>query len=363
MTKVPSAPFQLFHLSEDDNGQTLGAVIKNRMAQWSWGQTREAILKRRVQVNGNLCLDQARKVTQKDVIKLWNESLPKPVQPTAVKFAYVDDFFVVVEKPPGVTSTRHFEERNLPKKRKQLQPTLEELLPEALEKHFYSKSKLAEREMQLGPKGVNKKTKGRLSAQDAQRQRNFRLKKFEVFAVHRLDRDTSGLMLFARTPSIAKELGVRFRNHEVVRKYHAVVHGYPVAQTFDNILVRDRGDGRRGSQPADRKDDPTAQRAITHMKPIERIGAYSMIECTLETGRTHQIRIHLSELGHMLCGDAIYNRTLDGIKVEDNSQAPRQALHSTTLELKHPISDEPLSFKMPWPADLHHWLKKLREAK
>ena len=362
MTKKPSAPFQVFHLSEDDNGLTLGAVIKLRMADWSWGQTREALLKRRVQVNGNLCLDQARKVTQKDVIKLWKESLPKPVQPTAVKFAYVDDFLVVVEKPPGITSTRHFEERNLPKKRKQLQPTLEELLPEALEKHFYSKSKLAERETQLGAKGGNKKTKGRLSAQDAQRQRAYQLKKFEVFAVHRLDRDTSGLMLFARTPSIAKLLGASFRKHEVVRKYHAVVHGHPPAQTFDTILVRDRGDGRRGSQPADRPEDDSAQRAITHMQPIERLGSYSMIECTLETGRTHQIRIHLSEAGFMLCGDAIYNRSPLGIQVEDNSGAPRQALHSATLEFKHPISDELISFKMPWPADLHNWLKKLRET-
>jgi len=359
MTKDTAAPFLIFHLSDDDNGQTLGSAIKKRMQEWSWGQTREAILKRRVQVNGNLCLDQARKVTSKDVIKLWRESLAKPVQLTAVKFAYVDDFLVVVEKPPGITSTRHFEERNLPKKRKQLQPTLEELLPEALEKHFLSRSKLAEREMS---QPVNKKTKGRLSAQDAQRQRAFHLKKYQVIAVHRLDRDTSGLMIFARTPSIAKELGLSFRKHDVVRKYHAVVHGHPAAQSFDNVLVRDRGDGKRGSKPEERLEDESAQRAITHVRPMERIGKYSMIECTLETGRTHQIRIHLSEAGHMLCGDAIYNRNLDGTKFEDTSGAPRQALHSATLEFKHPITDELLAFKMPWPADLHHWLKKLRET-
>ena len=91
MSKEKPTPFQLFHLSTEDNGQTLGASIKRRMEGWSWGQTREAILKRRVQVNGNLCLDQARKVTEKDVIKLWNESLPKPVQPSNVKIVYVDE--------------------------------------------------------------------------------------------------------------------------------------------------------------------------------------------------------------------------------------------------------------------------------
>ena len=361
MTKDNPSPFELFHLTEEDNGQTLGSAIKKRMAQWSWGQTREAILKRRVQVNGNLCLDQARKVTSKDVVKLWQESLAKPVQPTAVRFAYVDDFLVVVEKPPGITSTRHFEERNLPKKRKQLQPTLEELLPEALEKYFFSRSKLAEREANPS-RSVNKKTKGRLSAQDAQRQRAMQLKKFEVTAVHRLDRDTSGLMIFARTPSIAKLIGQSFRKHEVVRKYHALVHGHPQAQTFDSILVRDRGDGKRGTQPLDRPEDESAQRAITHIRPIETIGEYSMIECTHETGRTHQIRIHLSEAGHMLCGDSIYNRSIGGVRMDDKSGAPRQALHSASLEFKHPISDELLSFKMPWPADLHRWLKGLRDA-
>ena len=361
MTKDKPTPFQLFHLNDEDNGQTLGAIIKKRMAAWSWGQTREAIIKRRVQVNGNLCLDQARKVTSKDVVKVWNESLPKPVQPTAVKFAYADDFLVVVEKPPGITSTRHFEERNLPKKRKQLQPTLEELLPEAIEKHFLSRSKLAERE----PSGLptfNKKTKGRLSAQDAERQRAFRMKRFEVIAVHRLDRDTSGLMIFARTPSIAKILGLAFRKHEVTRKYHAVVHGHPQEQTFDSVLVRDRGDGKRGTQPADRLEDPSAQRAITHIRPMEKIGKYSMIECTLETGRTHQIRIHLSEAGHLLCGDSIYHRSANGDVTPDQSGAPRQALHSATLEFKHPISGDLLSFKMPWPADLHRWLKELRDS-
>ena len=210
-------------------------------------------------------------------------------------------------------------------------------------------------------KSVNKKTKGRLSAQDAQRQRATQLKRFEVIAVHRLDRDTSGLMIFARTPSIAKSLGLSFRKHEVVRKYHAVVQGHPQAQTIDSVLVRDRGDGKRGTQPADRPEDESAQRAITHIKPIERIGEYSMIECTLETGRTHQIRIHLSEAGHMLCGDGIYNRSILGEKIEDVSGAPRQSLHSSTLEFKHPISEELLKFKMPWPADLHRWLKELRE--
>ena len=359
MSKEKPAPFQLFHLNDEDNGQTLGAAIKKRMDQWSWGQTREAILKRRVQVNGNLCLDQARKVTEKDVVKLWRESLPKPVQPTHVKIVYVDDFIVVVEKPPGITSTRHFEERLLKEKRKQLQPTLEELLPLALEAHFQTRTSSADRGM-ADTRNNSRQSKSRLSAHDEQRQRMLRLKKFTVVAVHRLDRDTSGLMVFARTPSIAQMLGVVFRKHDVIRKYHAVVHGHPQSQTFDSVLVRDRGDGKRGTKPQDREEDPTAQRAITHVRPIETIGEYALVECELETGRTHQIRIHLSESGHMLCGESIYNRSLSGDSTEDRSNAPRQALHSATLELKHPMTDEQLAFRMPWPADLFKWLKELR---
>ncbi len=356
MSKEKPSPFLVFHLQEDDNGQTLGATIKKRMGQWSWGQTREAILKRRVQVNGNLCLDQARKVTEKDVVKLWKESLPRPVQPSHVKIVYVDDFLVVVEKPPGVTSTRHFEERLLKEKRKQLQPTLEELLPLALESHFQAR----ERTGKDGGKSP-RPTKGRrLSAHDEQRHRIIQLKKFAVIAVHRLDRDTSGLMLFARTPSVSQMLGTMFRKHDVIRKYHAVVHGHPAAQTFDSVLVRDRGDGRRGTKPADVADDSTEQRAITRIRPLETIGQYGMVECELETGRTHQIRIHLSEAGHMLCGETIYNVSIDGVQTEDRSNSPRQALHSATLELKHPVTEELLAFRMPWPADLFKWLKGIR---
>ena len=360
MSQEKPVPFQVFHLQEDDNGLTLGSALKKRMSQWTWGQTREAILKRRVQVNGNLCLDQARKVTEKDVVKLWRESLPKPVQPSHVKIVYADDFLVVVEKPPGITSTRHFEERLLKEKRKQLQPTLEELLPLALEAHFQSRSAAIEpnsKEKRNSPKPMKGR---RLSAQDEQRQRMLRLKKFAVVAVHRLDRDTSGLMIFARTPSVSQMLGTMFRKHDVVRKYHAVVHGHPKAQTFDSILVRDRGDGKRGTKPVGIEEDPTAQRAVTHIRPIESIGEYTMIECELETGRTHQIRIHLSEAGHMLCGETIYNRSLDGTQTMDNSGAPRQALHSATLEFKHPVTEESHSFRMPWPADLFKWLKELR---
>jgi 23S rRNA pseudouridine1911/1915/1917 synthase len=346
-----SEKFLLIHPTEEDVGRTLSNVLKDRLSGRSWGDVRSAILKRKVQINGNLCLDAARKLTMKDVIKVWRESLPKPVEPTAIKIVHVDDFLVVVEKPPGITSTRHFEERLLSKARRQLQPTLEELLPEALVLHFQSFIKK--------PATSNRREPMQRKNHETIRQYEHRIKRYAVIAVHRLDRDTSGLMIFARTPTIAESLGRMFRKHEVVRKYHAVVKGHPEAQTFDNILVRDRGDGVRGSKRSE-EEDRTEQRAITHIKPIESIGDYSLVECQLETGRTHQIRIHLAEAGFPLCGDPIYCKLPGGERIADTSGAPRQALHSATLEFRHPVGGEVLKFRMPWPSDLYKWLQSLR---
>ncbi|MBM3963819.1 MAG: RluA family pseudouridine synthase [Planctomycetes bacterium] len=358
MSKREKSPFQLIHLDPSDDGSVLERALKKRLTDWSWGDIRDAIRRRRVQVNGNLCMDLQRKVNARDVIKLWNESLPKPIEASDIRIVYADDFLVVVEKPAGITSVRHFEERNLSRKRRQLQPTFEELIPEALMHHFQSQrnASTSDRSGLPGPRLRDPRS----HRADAQKSLEALQKRYSVIAVHRLDRDTSGLMIFARTPSIAQSLGKSFKNHRIVRKYHAVVLGHPAEQTFDSILVRDRGDGHRGSKPADRGDDPTEQRAITHIRPLEKIGEYSLIECQLETGRTHQIRIHLSEARHLLCGDAIYCRNREGLTTQDTSNAPRQALHSATLAFDHPISGAKLSFKMPWPADLHRWLTQLR---
>lgn len=352
MSQPDREAFERLHLGAEDDGQVLERVLKRRFATWSWGEVRRAILGRRVQINGNLCLDCLRKITPRDVLKVFAQPLPKPVGVEDVRIVYVDDFLVVVEKPAGITSVRHFEERNLSDRRRQLQPTLEELLPQALDAYFHP---------QRAPPSP-KRRDPRQGHRDREKERAARWKRYRVVAVHRLDRDTSGLMVFARTPSVAQALGKAFRNHRVVRKYHAVVHGHPEAQTFDTVLVRDRGDGIRGTKPADRAEDPTEQRAITHVRPLERLGDYSLVECQLETGRTHQIRIHLSEAGFPLCGDPIYGRLRERRDGNDQSGAPRQALHSATLSLEHPITGASLDFKMPWPADLHRWLQGLRRT-
>ena len=363
----PKQPATVYHLCAENDGQTLSAALKTVVEDASWKQVKKWIAKRQVQVNGNLCLDEARRVTAKDVIKLWEQPLASPAQARDIRIVYLDANLLVVEKPAGVTSVRHFAERKISTRRRQLQPTLEELLPPALAKA----QKL--RWPPLPPVGMNKGRR-ETNLKRGKKQPNLlqNAKKLppelQVFPVHRLDRDTSGLMLFARNRIAEQKLVGLFRRHAVSREYVAVCHGLIENQTIKSMLVRDRGDGIRGSLPEDAavESAQAAQQAITHIissEPIETTAnsrSYSLVRLKLETGRTHQIRIHLSEAGHPICGDKIYFKRADGTLIKDGSQPPRQVLHSDRLAFTHPITGESLSFDMPLPQDLARWLKALK---
>jgi 23S rRNA pseudouridine1911/1915/1917 synthase len=353
---------QVYHLSQDLDGQTLAAAIKKLQTEASWGQVKRWISKRHVEVNGNLCIDEARRVKAGDVVKIWSQPMSKPVETADIRLAFVDEHLLVVEKPAGVNSVRHVEERSISTRRRQLQPTLEELLPPVLAKV----QRL--RWPPLPPKGMNKgvrkdprPVKGALPIQNPKKIPP----ELQVFAVHRLDRNTSGLMLFARTRPAELRLVGMFRRHTIQREYVAVCHGLIAPQKIESMLVRDRGDGLRGSLPANPTEEQLehAERAVTHILGSKSIagGAYSLVRCRLETGRTHQIRIHLSEAGHRLCGEPMYNLDADGKVLDDSSQAPRQALHSDRLIFTHPFTGQHMKFEMPWPKDLANWIRSLGE--
>src|SRR5262245_13921675 len=275
-----------FHLAAEHDGLTLAAALKRLLPELSWSQARKLLAGRRVQVNGNLCLDDERKVKAGDVVRLNHHALAPPATAEDVKLVYVDEHLVVVQKPAGVTTLRHREESDLPERRKQLQPTLDELLPQLLARHLGLPADRAE----PGGRGSRRAA--------AARGRKTRL--LALYPVHRLDRDTSGLMVFARTREAEQMLIGVFARHEVRRAYVAVVQGrLEQPQTIDTWLVRDRGDGLRGSSPLGEAAEG-AQRAITHIRPMEQFAGCTVVECRLETGRTHQIRIHLSESGHPL---------------------------------------------------------------
>src|SRR6476661_6713010 len=127
---------ETFHLAAEHSGLTVAAAMKRLLPNHSWSQVRNLIGSRRVQVNGNLCLDAERKVAASDVIKVSETSLPRSISEGDVRLVYVDEHLLVGQKPAGVTTLRHREETDLPERRKQLQPTLDELVQRRLAEHM-----------------------------------------------------------------------------------------------------------------------------------------------------------------------------------------------------------------------------------
>jgi len=172
--------------------------------------------------------------------------------------------------------------------------------------------------------------------------------------VHRLDKETSGVIVFTRTVAAKKHLANQFRAHTTSRRYVAIVHGVlSRKQTFRSYLVEDRGDGIRGSAP---RGSRQGQLAITHVEPLEKLVGATLVACRLETGRTHQIRIHLSEAGHPLVGERVYMRGWRGPVIE----APRMMLHAAELGFEHPTTGEPAAFEAEPPEDFQRVLAGLR---
>jgi 23S rRNA pseudouridine1911/1915/1917 synthase len=356
------AAARTFHIRPVLDGQSLASALKRLLPQQSWSDVKRLIAQRHVHVNGNLSVDEGRRLKAGDVVKVFEHPRAAPPTERDVRVRYIDDDLVVVEKPAGVTTLRHADERDWPQRRKDRMATLEEILQRVVGRRHPSTPAAARREAPPA-KGAKHPLPRRLPPKPGRSAHRppAHSRPPQVRPVHRLDRDTSGLMIFALSPQAEQALVRQFKNHEIDRKYLAVVHGHPDARTIETHLVRDRGDGLRGSSPRG-ADDPDAQRAVTHIKPLERVGDYAVIECRLETGRTHQIRIHLAETGHMLCGEKTYTRTAPNVHPsQDRSGAPRQALHSTDLTFTHPITHKPMHFHSPLPPDLAQWLDRLRK--
>jgi 23S rRNA pseudouridine1911/1915/1917 synthase len=323
-----------YHVQADAATRTLATALRGWLPQSpSWGEVRQLVRTRRVQIDGNLCLDAERRLKLGEVVRILPHSAAPPPREDDVRIRYLDEHLVIVEKPSGMTSVRHAEEQTWPAKRRQIQPTLEDLLPRI----------------------IAKKLAGNRRPRPGQQHKT---RTPPVRPVHRIDRETSGLMVFARTVPAERDLGQQFRAHTTGRRYLAIVHGNVEARTIESQLVRDRGDGRRGSS----REPDVGKRAVTHVRPIEHFEGYTLVECQLETGRTHQIRIHLSEAGHPICGEKVYLPPAQrGAKHADRSGAPRLALHAAELTVRHPTTDEPLHFKMPLPEDLASLVERLRK--
>ncbi len=192
----------------------------------------------------------------------------------------------------------------------------------------------------------------------------------QVGLVHRIDKDTSGLLVIAKTPDAKTGLGVQFFNKTTHRSYNALVWGN---------LIEDEGriEGNIGRDPKDRlrmtvfpPDSGIGKTAVTHYRVLERFGYVTLVECILETGRTHQIRAHMKYIGHPLFSDERYggNEIIRGERTGSYRQfvqncfklCPRQALHARTLGFVHPITKKQMDFTSELPADLDALIQKWR---
>jgi 23S rRNA pseudouridine1911/1915/1917 synthase len=180
--------------------------------------------------------------------------------------------------------------------------------------------------------------------------------------VHRLDKNTSGLMVIARNEKSQKYLVEQLQSHLVDREYSAIVYGHMIAGgTVDEPIGRDPKDRVKQAVSMSGKD------ATTHYRAIDRFKSHTHVKAVLETGRTHQIRVHLSYVGHSLIGDPMYGGRVRFPKKasEELKEAllnfKRQALHSKKLTLTHPISGESMSWKAPLPDDMLELLEVLKK--
>ena len=191
----------------------------------------------------------------------------------------------------------------------------------------------------------------------------------QVGLVHRIDKDTSGLLVVAKTPDAKTSLGLQFYNKTTKREYNALVWG--IVDEDEGTIV-----GNIGRNPKDRMQmavlsDPTqGKHAVTHYKVLERLGYVTLVKCVLETGRTHQIRVHMKHIGHVLFNDERYggHEILKGTHFSKYKQfvnncfdiCPRQALHAKTLGFVHPRTGEEMFFTSELPEDMTRLLEKWR---
>ncbi len=299
---------------DDKPSPTLAALVREQTGT-PWSRAKRLCEEGRVTVDGVCCLDPAMRVKPGAVVVV-NEHGPKrrkgPLPGDAI--VYADRDLVVIEKPAGMLSVAD---------------------------EAGNKDTLADH------------------ARTELRARGERERDAPLGVVHRLDRDTSGLMVFARTSEAKRVLAAMFKAHDIERVYHAIAHGTVTAARVDTHLLLDRGDGLRGSHGHYRraKGEPPfeARQAITHLRPIEALAGATLVECRLETGRQHQIRIHLSELGHPIVGERVYIRDYQGTRIE----SARPMLHARALAFAHPRTGAPLSFERDPPEDFEAMRRRL----
>ena len=175
--------------------------------------------------------------------------------------------------------------------------------------------------------------------------------------VHRLDKDTSGVMVVAKTPLAHERLVEMFQEHKLERAYLAIALGRPPQSiTYDTFHARSPVHRKKFTSRGGR-----GRRAVTHLEAVEPLHGSSLVRCRLETGRTHQIRVHLAEHGHPVLGDPLYGKSIGDPELRRvATELGRQALHAALLAFAHPITGEPMRFEAEPPESFQRALESLR---
>ncbi|ODA30551.1 hypothetical protein A6X21_05850 [Planctopirus hydrillae] len=368
-------------------GQTIVATLRKLLPDQSWSAVRKLIEQRRVLVNRYPCFDETRRLTERDRLEVLAHPAPAWPDENSIELLYVDEQIVVALKPEGmVTERRHDDLPDAPELRWRAL-TLDEAVTIRLmggrEATIAGRANPTSpgrpQSLPAGQRPVHRRDQLRRDSQrrDATgspqkpRWHTPKAPPCHVRAAHRLDRQTSGLVVLSRVPEAGAKLYAQFQAHDVLREYEALVWGWIEPQRLESELIRDRGDGRRGSrQIANLIEAGAGESPPANQSPLGKMAAtnlvasrqghfksgsgepapVSWIRCQLETGRTHQVRIHLSEKGNPIVGDDVYGtHSLDGI--------PRLYLHAARLGFTHPMTGQRLEFSSNWPGVDRKWLE------
>ncbi|MES1157463.1 MAG: RluA family pseudouridine synthase [Haliangium ochraceum] len=295
-------------------------MLRDRLPGRSWNEVRRLAETGKVRVNGAAVLDPAVRIDATAEVTV-DMAAPRPrVEVPGFRVTFEDVHLIVIEKPAGISS--------VPFERKETGTALD-----LIRDHWRGRPR---KQATATP----------------------------LYTVHRLDKETSGLLCFARTRAAERGLHQIFQRHLATRAYLAVAHGAVAAARIESHLLPDRGDGLRGSARTARdlravRDAREGQHAVTHVEPIERLARATVCRVRLETGRTHQIRIHLAESGHPVVGDPVYSRDLlaaGGVPLP----CDRMLLHAATLGFDHPVTGERLDFTAVPPDDFARCLDRLK---
>ena len=289
----------------------LGAAVRAFLPDRSWSQVRQLIESGKILVDGVVVTNPGTRMTPTQVISVRMSAPDKRRAPRPdFTIVFEDVHLVVIDKPQGVSSVP-FDEKET--------GTAMDLI-----------------------RGVWRRQGRRATATP-------------LFVVHRIDKDTSGLLAFAKTKLGERGMHTIFKTHLADREYLAVAHGQVPSRRIESHLVPDRGDGIRGST----RFPDQGQRSVTHVTATETLNGATFLRVRLETGRTHQIRIHLAEAGHPLVGETVYIRDLQRSGATA-LPSKRLLLHAATLGFEHPITHQKLAFSSPTPPDFMAELDRLR---